>query len=79
MAEVGAVDLKRAQAAQDRLVESLGDHLEISGVGLARADDGYVLKVNVRTERAHDSVPSEVDGVTVRVQTVSRIRKRETA
>lgn len=79
MVEVGAVDLKRAQAAQDRLVDSLGEHPDVNGVGLARADGGYVLKVNVRTGRAREAVPSEVDGVTVRVQIVGRVRKRQVA
>jgi len=74
-----AVDLKRAQAAQDRLLEKLGEHPEVNGVGIARSDDGYVLKVNVRTDRVGKAIPTEVDGVTVRVQTVGRIRKREVA
>lgn len=76
---MGAVDLKRAQAAQDRLAEQLGGDHEVNGIGLARADGGYVVKVNVRTEQGHKSIPAEVDGVSVRVQTVGRIRKREVA
>lgn len=76
---MGVVDLQRAQAAQDRLVETLGEHPDVNGIGLARADDGYVIKVNVRTERARDAIPPEVDGVTVQVRTVGRIRKRQAA
>ncbi len=73
------VDLKRAQAAQDRLAEQLSGNPEVIGIGLTRADGGYVVKVNVRTEQAHESIPAEVDGVSVRVQTVGRIRKRQAA
>lgn len=76
---MGAVDLKRAQAAQDQLAGALGEHPEVNGIGIARADGGYVLKVNVRTSSAADEVPDEVDGVTVRVQTVGRVRKRQAA
>jgi hypothetical protein len=76
---MGAVDLKRAQAAQDQLVEAVGQHPEVNGVGISRADGGYVLKVNVRTAAARDDIPAEMDGVTVRVQTVGRIRKRKVA
>jgi hypothetical protein len=76
---MGAVDLKRAQAAQDRLVEAVGGHPEVNGVGISRADGGYVLKVNVRTAAARDAIPAEMDGVPVRVQKVGRIRKRQAA
>jgi hypothetical protein len=53
---MGAVDLKRAQAAQDQLVHALGERPEVGGVGIARAD-----------------------GVSVRIQTVGRVRKRRIA
>ncbi|MDQ3276352.1 MAG: hypothetical protein M3Q39_15350 [Actinomycetota bacterium] len=76
---MSAVDLKRAQAAQDRLLEQFGEDPEINGVGLTRADGGYVVKVNVRTDQAYKSIPAEIDGVSVRVQTVGRIRKRQAA
>jgi hypothetical protein len=76
---MGAVDLQRAQAAQDRLVDRLGEHPEVNGVGIARADGGYVIKVNVRRASARGAIPTEVDGVTVRVETVGPIRKRHAA
>lgn len=74
-----AVDLKRARAAQDRLADAVGDRPGVNGVGLARADGGYVLKVNVRTSAARDAIPAEMDGVPVRVQTVGPVRKRQAA
>jgi len=76
---MGAVNLKRAQAAQDRLLDALGGHPEVNGVGISRADGGYVLKVNVRSAAAPDVIPAEMDGVPVRVQTVGSIRKRQAA
>jgi len=76
---MGAVDLKRAQAAQDKLANAVRDNPEVNGVGIARADGGYVLKANVRSARARDGIPAEMDGVTVEVQTVGPIRKRPAA
>jgi hypothetical protein len=76
---VGATDLTRAQAAQDHLVEILANNPEVNGIGIMRAAGGYVLKVNVRTESARHSVPKEIDGVTVQVQTIGPIRKRQSA
>jgi len=55
---MGAVDLKRAQAAQDRLGDAVGANPEVNGIGIARADGGYVLKVNLRTASARASLPS---------------------
>jgi hypothetical protein len=72
---MAAVDLRQAQAAQDHLADAVGDNPEVNGIGLARADSGYVLKVNVRTAAARAAIPTEIDGVTVRVQTVGRVRK----
>jgi hypothetical protein len=74
---MGAVNLKQAKAAQDRLAAQFGEHPEVNGVGIARADGGYVVKVNVRTSSAGGVIPPEIDGVTVRVQTVGRVRKRQ--
>lgn len=76
---MGTTDLTRAQAAQDHLAQTLADHPEVNGIGIARADGGYVLKVNIRTEHARDAIPAEIDGVAIRVQTVGRIRKRYSA
>lgn len=76
---MAAVDLKRAQAAQDRLVATIGGKPEVIGVGIVRADGGYMLKVSVGTATARDAVPREVDGVTVRVQTTGRVHKRQPA
>ena len=73
---MGAVDLKRAREARDHLVEKLDGHPGVNGIGISRVDDGYVLKVNVRADGARAGMPTEVDGVAVRVQTVGKISKR---
>jgi hypothetical protein len=75
---MAAVDLEHARRAQERLLQAVGDHPDVNGVGISRDDDagGYFLRVNVRRGAARDDVPVEVDGVTVRVQTVGRVRKR---
>lgn len=73
---MGVVNLQRARAAKDRLVEVLGENPDVSGIGIARGViDGYVLQVNLRTNHARSAIPPEIDGVTVRVQVVGRIRR----
>ena len=71
-------DLQRAYRAQDRLLAALGDDSRVNGVGIARGEEGYVLKVNLRDADARGAVPEEVDGVRVLVQAVGPIRKRPT-
>ena len=69
-------DLQRAYRAQDRLLAALGGDDRVNGVGIARGDEGYVLKVNLRDAAARGAVPEEVDGVRVLVHAVGPIRKR---
>jgi hypothetical protein len=76
---MAAVDLAQAQRAQGRLVSAVGDHPDVNGIGISRCDDGYVLKVNLLSDAAPSVVPSQIDGVTVCVQTTGRVRKRQVA
>lgn len=76
---MAAVDLAQAQRAQDRLLATVGEHPDVNGIGISRLDDGYVLKVNLLREVARSDVPTEIDGVTVCVQTTGRVRKRQIA
>ncbi len=65
--------LAQARAAKERTKELLGDMPELRGIGIARAERGFCVKVNL--ERLPEfELPSEVDGVTVRVEVVGEIR-----
>ena len=67
--------LDQARAAKGRVRDVIGRKAELAGVGITRIDGGYGVKVNLagppRTE-----LPSEVDGVPLRVEVVGAIRKR---
>lgn len=76
---MGTVDLQQALAAQDRLERVLQGQGAVRGIGVTRADGGFLLKVNLLDDTARDIVPAEIDGVTVRVQVTGRVRKRRVA
>lgn len=69
-------DLARARAAKTRLRETLRSDDGVVGVGLCRTSDGYGVKVNVRGEPSRRHVPTQVDGVEVRVDVVGPITAR---
>ena len=71
------VALQRAREAKDRLVPRLREHPDVNGVGLARAGDGWVVKVNLVREAPDLDLPAEIDGVPVSIEVVGRIRARE--
>jgi len=73
---MAAVDLDTAKAAQQRLFDLVGTHPAVNGIGIAPVGAAYELKVNVVDPSAQAEVPKEIDGVTVRVRRVGRIRKR---
>jgi hypothetical protein len=70
--------LKDARAAKGPTAKVFGKLVGDVAVGVMRLDgDRYGLKVNL-TEEPPDgvSLPSEVEGVPIRVEVVGRIRKR---
>lgn len=68
------VDLDRARAAKQALRTRLADDDRIVGVGIARAEAGYLIKVNLSVAEAADAVPSTVDDVAVVTEVVGTIR-----
>lgn len=56
------VGIEKARTAKNLLCARLDGHPDVVGVGLARTDDGYVLRVNVRRRV---NLPRSVEGVTV--------------
>jgi hypothetical protein len=46
----------------------------VRGIGLARAEGGYRLRVSVATSADAAAVPAAVDGVAVQVRVVGAVR-----
>jgi hypothetical protein len=67
--------LEQARAAKGHVREVIGPKADLAGVGITRIDGGYGVKVNLTTPPRTD-LPSEVDGVPLRVEVVGTIRKR---
>ena len=69
--------LDEARAAKAHAADVFQSLAEVAGVGITRVESGYGLKVNLSQAPAEDvALPSEVDGVPVRIEVVGRIRKR---
>ena len=69
--------LDRARAAKARahaVFSKLGD---VVGVGITTIGSEYGLKINLASPPTSSELPTEVDGVPVRVEVVGRIRKQE--
>lgn len=65
--------LEQARQAKRTLLGELADDERIVGIGIARAGDGYLVKVNLAVAAAY-VVPSTVDGVPVVTEVVGTIR-----
>ncbi len=68
--------LAEAREAKEKLSRQIANRRDVNGVGIARARRGYAVKVNLTEELPGRELPSEVDGVPVRVEVVGAIRKR---
>ena len=69
--------LEQARDVKTRATEVFQRLGEVVGVGIARFESGYGLKINLATAPAADVVlTGDVDGVPVRVEVVGEIRKR---
>jgi len=69
--------IERAQAAKGRVRRVLSRKAELVGVGITRVDEGYGVKVNLASPPAEDvELPTQVDGVPLRIEVVGAIRKR---
>ncbi len=63
-----------ARAAKSALVEALGADPGVVGIGLARRESDYVVKVDLAEPGAAGRVPGDVDGVRVVTEVVGTIR-----
>jgi hypothetical protein len=69
--------LERARAAKAHALELFSRVGEVVGIGLTRIGDEYGLKINLSSApKGFAPLPSEVDGVRVKVEVVGPIRKR---
>ena len=69
--------LDRARAAKARAHKVFSKLADVVGVGITTIGSEYGLKVNVSSPPpSSTTLPSEVDGVPVRVEVVGKIRKR---
>jgi hypothetical protein len=67
-------DRAAARAAKSTLAARLSADPGVVGVGLARGDGGYVVKVNLSDAGAAGRVPGHVDGVRVVTQVIGVVR-----
>ena len=65
-----------ARAAKSVLAATLGADPGVVGIGLARRESDYVVKVNLADPAAAGRVPGDVDGVRVVTEVVGTIRPR---
>lgn len=77
MAAPHAHTLDEVRAAKPRAQAVFAALGEVVGVGVTRAESGYGLKVNLRVPPPNDVIlPTEVDGVPVRLEVVGQPRKQ---
>ena len=72
----GVTDRAAARAARSTLAAQLATEPGIVGVGLARRDSAYVVKVNLADASAAGRVPDAVDGVRVVTEVIGTVRAR---
>jgi hypothetical protein len=76
MAELSTLD--RARAAKARAHEVFSKLADVVGVGITTIGSEYGLKVNLSSPPPSlKDLPTEVDGVPVRVEVVGKIRKQD--
>lgn len=63
-----------ARAAKSTLAQRLSGDPGVVGIGLARRDSGYVLKVNRADAAAAPRVPGNVDGVRGVTEVIGAVR-----
>jgi hypothetical protein len=72
-----ATTLEQARAAKRKVAMLIGNHPDVTGIGVAPMGGGYGVKLNLVEGALADRVPRQIDGVPVRVETVGRIAKQE--
>lgn len=73
---VGVSDRSAARAARSTLAVRLAAEPGVVGIGLARRERGYVVKVDLADAAAAARVPHDVDGVRVVTEVIGVVRPR---
>jgi hypothetical protein len=69
--------IEKARSAKARVAEMLRDEHGLTGVGITREGDSYAVKVNLDAAPGTGlEIPSEMDGVPIRVEITGRIKAR---
>jgi hypothetical protein len=68
--------LERARAAKAGVRKSLGTNVDVVGIGVTKAGDGYALKINVGRMPKNALLPKEIDGIPVVYSVVGAARPR---
>ncbi len=72
-----SVTLDQARAAKAHAKSVFSPLATVVGVGITRHAGGYAVKVNLQSPPAKGvELPSDIDGVPVRVEVTGSIRKR---
>jgi hypothetical protein len=70
----GNPDLAAARAAKAKATKLFATNPKVTGVGIARMDGGFGVKLNFVTRPSRkDHVPEQIDGVPIRVEVVGSI------
>jgi len=67
--------LDDARRAKTTVLSMVEQHDAVNGVGVARGDDGYVVKVNLNRPAPDLTLPASVDDVPVTWEVVGEIGK----
>jgi hypothetical protein len=71
------VTLEQAQSAKQTALRRFGTLGQVVGVGITRVAGEYAIKVNLREPVGPGTeLPTEIDGVRVRVEVTGTIRAR---
>ncbi|MBI2425189.1 MAG: hypothetical protein HYV27_20350 [Candidatus Hydrogenedentes bacterium] len=74
---MNTTSLEQARAAKPRVRDLLRGVPQLTGVGITRVGEGYAVKVNLSgPSDAGAALPSEIDGVPIRVEIIGTVTKR---
>lgn len=74
---MSGVTREKAQAAKEEAMEVFSRLADVVGIGITRVGLDYAIKVNLGAPAAsHVRLPSQIQGVPVKVEVVGGIRPR---
>src|SRR5207237_4056499 len=60
--------LKEARAAKAKVAQMVSGHPDVNGVGITRDGNGYAVKLNLSGRTNAAPLPTQLDGVKVRIE-----------